>query len=76
MMAALSAVVMYDTCEVKVIHESSYANCIIPGCDYGYSLVEISEEPAAYIFNTIKNRETREKFKKEGNVRKAQRGPR
>ena len=52
-MAALSAVVMYDTCEVKVIHESNYADFIIPGCDDGYSLVEISEEPAAYIFNTI-----------------------
>jgi hypothetical protein len=40
------------------------------------SLLEISEESAAYIFTTIKNREKREKFKKEENVRKAERGPR
>ena len=35
MMAALSAVAMYVTCEVRVIHESNHANCIIPGCDDG-----------------------------------------
>jgi hypothetical protein len=40
------------------------------------SLVDISEKPATYIFTTIKNRGKREKFKKEENVRKTQRGPR
>ena len=35
MMAALSAVAMHGTCEVRVIHESNYVNCIILGCDDG-----------------------------------------
>lgn len=40
------------------------------------SLVEISEEPAAYILPLLRTeRGVREKFKKEEKLRKAQKGP-
>jgi hypothetical protein len=78
MMAARSSVAMYVTCEVRVIHERNYANCIIPGCDDGLSGRNFGRTGCPYFFlpRLRTKRRVREKFKEEENVRKAQRGPR
>jgi hypothetical protein len=64
MMAALSSVSMYVTCEVRVIHRVTVQIAKFWGVMKG-SLVETSEGPAAYIFTTIKKREKSGKIIKE-----------
>jgi hypothetical protein len=60
MMAALSAAVMFLTCEVRVVHESNYANYVIPGCDDGQSSRNFGRICCSYFYHDYEPREERE----------------